>query len=248
MRMRKFGNSEVARFLSLDPHAVNYLSWSAYHYVAANPILFTDPTGKDWEITKSTTIDEDGYTTTTYNIKINMAILNTSDTKYDATKFEQAVKEQILKSFDVSQCVGNDCYNVKIEANIRTITDLEDLGDKEHLLKVSNQSEFRKPGIKGKAPFFGLQVNISADIVDDVIEGKNKRTVPHELGHTGGLHHPKSEDAPVNQNAKNTANDNVMHQGIDIRKFHLTPRNQAYFSMEQVQLIEKNYRNGNLNE
>ncbi|NJN78428.1 MAG: RHS repeat-associated core domain-containing protein [Saprospiraceae bacterium] len=75
-RGARFYDADACRFLSLDPHAVNYLSWSAYHYVAANPILVTDPTGKDWEITKSTTTDEDGYTTTTYTIKVNMAILN----------------------------------------------------------------------------------------------------------------------------------------------------------------------------
>jgi hypothetical protein len=36
----------VARFLSLDPLAADYVSWSPYNYVFSNPAILTDPTGK----------------------------------------------------------------------------------------------------------------------------------------------------------------------------------------------------------
>jgi RHS repeat-associated protein len=46
-RGARFYDSDVARFLSLDPHAADYLSISDYSYVAGNPIMIVDPDGKD---------------------------------------------------------------------------------------------------------------------------------------------------------------------------------------------------------
>ena len=48
-RGARFYDSDVARFLSLDPHANRYPSFSDYSYVAGSPILFIDPSGKDPE-------------------------------------------------------------------------------------------------------------------------------------------------------------------------------------------------------
>ena len=39
----------MGRFLSLDPLAADYLSFSDYSYVAGNPIIFIDPTGRSVE-------------------------------------------------------------------------------------------------------------------------------------------------------------------------------------------------------
>ncbi len=50
-RGARFYDSDVARFLSLDPLAADYPSLSDYSYVAGNPISFIDPTGMavdDW--------------------------------------------------------------------------------------------------------------------------------------------------------------------------------------------------------
>jgi RHS repeat-associated protein len=46
-RGARFYDSGVARFLSLDPHASDYPELSDYCYVAANPITYIDPDGKD---------------------------------------------------------------------------------------------------------------------------------------------------------------------------------------------------------
>lgn len=43
-----FGNLSPARFLSADPLADKFPDWSPYHYSANNPIVFVDPTGKEW--------------------------------------------------------------------------------------------------------------------------------------------------------------------------------------------------------
>ena len=46
-RGARFYDSDIARFLSLDPHAISYPSLSDYSYVAGNPIVFIDADGKD---------------------------------------------------------------------------------------------------------------------------------------------------------------------------------------------------------
>ncbi len=57
-RGARYYDSDVARFLSLDPLAKDYVAWSPYNYVLGNPITFTDPTGRSasGDVTKN----EDG--------------------------------------------------------------------------------------------------------------------------------------------------------------------------------------------
>ncbi|MCF8434178.1 MAG: RHS repeat-associated core domain-containing protein, partial [Crocinitomicaceae bacterium] len=50
-RGARYYDSDVARFLSIDPWQDKYPAWSTYNYVMGNPIIFIDPTGKgptDW--------------------------------------------------------------------------------------------------------------------------------------------------------------------------------------------------------
>ncbi len=46
-RGARYYDSDVARFLSLDPKASKYPSLSPYNYVAGNPIILIDPNGKE---------------------------------------------------------------------------------------------------------------------------------------------------------------------------------------------------------
>ena len=46
-RGARYYDSDVARFLSLDPLAAKYPTMSAYNYVAGNPIILIDPNGKE---------------------------------------------------------------------------------------------------------------------------------------------------------------------------------------------------------
>ncbi len=45
-RGARYYDSDIARFLSIDPWANKYPSWSTYSYSFCNPIIFKDPTGK----------------------------------------------------------------------------------------------------------------------------------------------------------------------------------------------------------
>ncbi|MDY0389121.1 MAG: hypothetical protein WC276_11340 [Sedimentibacter sp.] len=47
------------KWWSVDPHAENYYSWSPYHFAANNPILVTDPDGRDWYISNADNATDD---------------------------------------------------------------------------------------------------------------------------------------------------------------------------------------------
>ncbi len=47
-RGARYYDSDVARFLSLDPKAYEYLNISPYNYVGGNPISLIDPDGRGW--------------------------------------------------------------------------------------------------------------------------------------------------------------------------------------------------------
>lgn len=46
-RGARYYDSDVARFLSVDPKAAKYPAWSTYNYVMGDPISMIDPDGKD---------------------------------------------------------------------------------------------------------------------------------------------------------------------------------------------------------
>jgi RHS repeat-associated protein len=46
-RGARFYDSDIARFLSVEPLAKKFHSWSSYNYVVGNPVLVIDPDGRD---------------------------------------------------------------------------------------------------------------------------------------------------------------------------------------------------------
>ena len=47
-RFARFYDSDLGRFLGVDPHEENYFDYTPYVYVGNNPISRIDPNGKDW--------------------------------------------------------------------------------------------------------------------------------------------------------------------------------------------------------
>lgn len=47
-RLARYYDSEIGRFLAVDPMKEKHLDHSPYSYCANNPILFLDPDGRDW--------------------------------------------------------------------------------------------------------------------------------------------------------------------------------------------------------
>ncbi len=60
-RGARFYDADVGRFLSLDPLAADYPSWSDYNYVLGNPVSLVDPDGMDVHFVTYTGGSQDSY-------------------------------------------------------------------------------------------------------------------------------------------------------------------------------------------
>ncbi|GAB5419148.1 MAG: hypothetical protein Crog4KO_06560 [Crocinitomicaceae bacterium] len=120
-RGARYYDSDVARFLSLDPYAANYPSLSDYSYVGGNPIIFTDPNGKEIipfhesevkeTVTHKVEMNDDGSSTQTFINKTTWKkmVKNadgtytvTSTTVVTTTKFEVSAENGMVHKFTSS--------------------------------------------------------------------------------------------------------------------------------------------------
>lgn len=109
-------------------------------------------------------------------------------------KFASSVQSQTEAIFNN---IGNN-PNITVSANIniRTIHDKEDLKSTYTLIEIKD-SDSKDFGVykDGKSNVVGREMNgkeisVNEKYVDDIISGTNSKTMPHEIGHTGGLQHP----------------------------------------------------------
>ena len=165
-------------------------------YAANNPIMFIDPDGRDWNITE--TYDKK-TNTTNYHISFTGAVLNSSSNKkIDMKKFASSVQSQTKALFN--KIDNNPNITISASISIRAIDDKKDLKGTDTLIEIkdSNSKDFDvyKDG-KTEVPareMNGKEISVNEKYVNDMITGKNSKTMPHEIGHTGGLQHPAMSD------------------------------------------------------
>jgi len=264
-----------------DPLEAKYPALSSYSVFNNNPVIYKDVNGMDWEIT--TTYDKQGNKT--IHIKVTVAVINSSATRVDMAKFQEAAKSQIEASYSVkwkeatkfeiknlNKGLDRPANNiivatefrdvtVSVEVDIRTITDKKDLASNEHLIDIVDDKDITSESDRengyitlGEAPFNGKYIKINADATTGIINGTNKKTVPHELGHTGGLYHP-NEGAGFfgffqsEQYMENGTHDNNLMYQTGYQKNTLKNSGDGNeLRSNQIGIIQKNYDNGKLNK
>jgi RHS repeat-associated protein len=270
----------IGRWLSLDPMMAKYSAWSPYNYTANSPILLKDIKGKYWDI--STVIDDKGNTTVF--IKVTAAVLNSGENQArDMDKFAETVKTQIESAYTFGLCEGDKCYNVVTKVDIRAIDDKSELAENEHLFEIVPKTDADvkpaepKPGeatpTTGTAgiALTGTYIKINEEYVDGMMKGKNIKTIPHELGHTGGLGHPSpafqtiitnlpiptivgTVQIPVKVEKTKQHEDNLFSE-VDKEAEKKTNimyqggTNYRYTLVKkQIEIIKDNFKNGKLND
>ena len=83
---------------------------------------------------------------------------------------------------------------VKMSADIRTVKNLNSVKPTDHIIAICNNSDFEKNTIKGinystLADTYpkSLVVRLTPHLANQTISGANKRSIAHEIGHSGGL-------------------------------------------------------------
>ncbi|MFY8068479.1 MAG: DUF6443 domain-containing protein [Flavobacterium sp.] len=237
----------LGRFLSLDPKMEKFYPLTGYNYVANSPILLIDPNGEDWTIIKHT--DKQGRVL--YEMNYTGAVLNSSSKKFDMVKFAEAIEKQaesLLRNSELREDGSLD-FGVTTKINLRIITTKDDVKEDESLIEIkdANHADFDVYGKDSKAvavgrAMNGKEVSLNASYVADMISGKNKKTIPHELGHTLGLKHPLMDTSFFGFRKGPTYNSpksNLMTQG--------TVTNPTGPTKEQMSRIYRLYTTGQLN-
>lgn len=245
----------IGRWSSTDRLQSKYPWISPYSYVANNPIMNREIDGRDWTIT--TIKDEKGNTT--IKMTLDAAVVNTSNNKaLDMHCLKDAVKKQVETSYSMTY-KNNDGTTTTVEAtvNIRSIDKFTELVDGEHLIEVVDPSN---PGLGGRtnygrAPFNGDQLYINETKVDNIINGNDDNTIPHELGHTLGFNHP---DRPLPENVGKPGQDfipNVPSVGDNVNNAmysgnsgYLSDKTSTEINKDQINIAKDNYDKCLLNQ
>lgn len=127
-----------------------------------------------------------------------------------------------------------------MDFNLRIASSVDDIGDKDHVFQVVNQVDLSKSPkgiVQGEASTPGLNIKLGDIAVNNLLIGEDKRTVGHELGHTGGLSHQMGEDK----------RDNLMMQAVRVQGFGGDYSKSTNLTHDQIKLIRDNYINNKLN-
>jgi hypothetical protein len=202
----------IARRWTTDILEKKYPSISPYSGFNNNPIIYNDINGQDWIIT--TTFDKQGNKT--IHVKLTAAVIDaTTAQKIDVNAFKASISTQVENTYAISfreaskyKIVnlnnGLDMpsknvpiptefrdVNVVVDVDIRVINEESDLESNEHLIKIVDNDSKELPidATAAVNKIGGTEVRIKEKYVADIISNKNKKTLPHELGHTLGLRH-----------------------------------------------------------
>jgi RHS repeat-associated protein len=240
----------VPRFTTIDPLAEKWDMISSYNYTMNNPVLYTDPDGRDINITSQIV---DGKLS--FSINITGKIINDSKSQYTSEQLQEyanRLSSSIASAFTGSE--GDVSWNANVDISVASKDNK--LNATDHAFRITDQDKINEisetvDGVThGYAPY-GENVVYISDFLSPptannkpalegeyVGTGKNEygdrtleRTGPHELGHSANLMHPYPQ---------NSMNGNLMHPTR-------LPNAGSKVTAEQVLEIHTGYINGKLN-
>jgi hypothetical protein len=249
----------LGRFWTIDPIGEKFFPLSPYSYVANNPVLINDPTGRDWSITMD--VDEEGISH--FHIVFTGAVVDeTGDHKGQADKMASAITAQFQSLFNEDKSKDSkNGFTVDAKAEIRSVKSEDDVADNETVFKIENShsDDLKYEDDKGNDHYAagkelnGKEIAINEDVVPDVIAGSANKTIPHEIGHTVGLRHPEDDGGffgwlfnKPGYGLERSGN-NFMFSGGTYRPADQLNKNPTGLTRNQLYHIYELYRTGKVN-
>lgn len=183
-------------------------------------------------------------------ITIEADIFNSSSQPFNLFSLRDSIKRQLQSVFHAS--VGK--YNLDIDFNISCIYKINQLSTKKILFQIVDTVAGNNPA---EADFKGLRIILNRAHLQDIIEMKNTRTIPHELGHLFGWDHPHARALyesinlsahPLEQQlTEDERKQNLMSQTWYAQKAGIPLERAMQLSEKQIDLLLLNYNSGLLN-
>ena len=237
---------DLGRFFTQDRFAEKYYGLTPYQYTANNPVNYIDANGDSIIVNVTQGAGKNGRDL--YEVKVTGKVVDNTSKGMSAkqlNKIAGQLTKQIEKSFS-----GKD-KNIEVKATAEiSVEDAANnpLASGDHAFRVvddvaTTTGQTDPPG--GNIEGFGP---VGQNVVYLEKGGNYSRTGAHELGHSGGLGHPKNEMNPAT-GAPYTTNDfsgNLMHQSQD-RNSSGQPVAGTKIETWQVKRMEQLYGLGALN-
>jgi|GEM_PF-4972361 len=179
---------DIGRWGIPDPSLEKYTQISPYTYCGNNPINIIDPNGADWIIERTLKGGK-----VVYNITLNAKVFNNTGQEWDITALAEKMKSQIEAVFSTSNIDGG--VEVSTTVNIQAVTSLSQVKNSDHLIMIESNTRYNElaganTNTNGYSDAGGLKIVIPHKVAVDILNDNNRRTMAHEIGHTGGLYHP----------------------------------------------------------
>ncbi len=187
----------------------------------------------------------------TLNIKLDIDIFNSSNTWFDLRKLQKSITLQLSNVYNVTV----NGYNLNLTCQVNPLSKKNQLSPTKILIQIVDSLNGNNPA---EADFGGLRIKLNKLVVQDIINGINTRTIPHEIGHLFGWNHPHANATyqSINQNAhdlekKLTEDDkikNLMSQTWYAQKAEIPLDKAMQITTQQIELLKQNFKNGLLNK
>jgi hypothetical protein len=148
-------------------------------------------------------MDQDKKGVTHFHILFTGAVVDeTSDKKGQADKLAKTIASQFESLFNEDKSKDSkNGFTVDAKAEIRAVKSEGDVAQNETIFKVedAHSDDLKSKDANGHDTYAagfalnGKEIAISEDFVPDAIAGNANKTIPHEIGHTGGLRHPEDD-------------------------------------------------------
>lgn len=171
----------VPMFTSPDPSSEKYPWLSPYLYCASDPVNAVDPDGREWRISSH----RDENNKLHINIDFTGVVFEHTGRASDLGKLAEVIKTQIEDVFTFGE--GN--FDVTTHADIRVARKADQIRDTDHVFAIYSEKDLHPNNetFPAESDTGGLLIKMGKTIVEQTINGINKRTMAHEVGHTGGL-------------------------------------------------------------